>query len=83
MADRRILRRQSARSQARRDHRVDRQGVVEPLRELQPGLHPLYQLLTRYGIALFDQLRVSGGGAVPAVSVLAMLMWPRWADQSL
>ena len=56
MPDRRVLSGQTARSQPRRDHRVDRQRVVEPLRELQPRLHPLHQLLTRDGVALLDQL---------------------------
>ena len=56
VADRRVLGGQPARRQARRDHRVHRQGVVEPLRELQPRLDALHKLLTGDGVTLFDQL---------------------------
>ena len=56
MPDRRILGGQPAGRQAGRHHRVGRQRVVEPLRKLQPGLDPLNQLLTRYGVTLLDEL---------------------------
>ena len=55
LPDRRVLGGQPARGQPGRDHRVGRAVRVEPLRELQPRLDPLDQLLTRYGVALLDQ----------------------------
>ena len=68
MPDRRVLRRQTAGRQARRDHGVDRDVQIEPLRKLQPGLDPVDELLSRCRVTLFDccagQRRRRGAGGV-------------------
>jgi len=81
MPDRGILGRKAPGSAARH-HRVDREVEVEPLRELQPGLHPLHQLLSCRRITLFDhragQRRRRGARGVQRRSPDV----PRCADQS-
>ncbi len=81
VTDRRVLGGQPARGEARRDHRVDRQRVVEPLRELQPGLDPLHELLSRYRVTLFDQFpgqrrRRGARGVGPGDADVAALRGP-------
>ena len=85
MPDRGILGGQTTGRQTRRDHGVDRDVQIKPLRELKPGLDSVDQLLSRCAVTLFDRCAAQGrrcraGGIRPRDRQRAALRRPVAVD---